>query len=190
MNITTKALTKKQMDYILDELEQDQDHRMMIICLLMAKCLRISDALNLKVGDFYNRKGEIKESIFLKEKKTSKKKKIILKGERLLKALRAYHSEVGHLKLTDSAFYALKTGEALQPQGVRFILRDRFSGKRGIGQISGHSFRKFGARNMHLNGVRIETISHLLNHHSTRDTFTYIDISPKEEEDALKFVEI
>ena len=189
-NRKTTALTMKQMDFILDELEECQDYRVLIICLIMAKTLRIADAVGLRVGDLYDKKGKIQEAIYITERKTSKPRKIILKGERLLTALKTYHSEVKHLKPTDPAFYTLKKREPLHPQGVRRVLQRKFKGTRGIKDISGHSFRKFGARQMYLNNVRIETISHLLNHNSTRDTFVYIDITPAEEQDALKFVEI
>jgi integrase len=86
-------------------------------------------------------------------------------------------------------FYTRKTGEALRDSGVKKLLR-YFIGKRGINQCSPHSFRKGGARFMFDNNVRIENISTVLNHHSTKITEKYICITPGDIEKSMACLEI
>jgi hypothetical protein len=50
-------------------------------------------------------------------------------------------------------------------------------GKRGITQCAQHSFRLSGARIMYGNGVRIENICDVLNHHSIGITRVDINIA-------------
>ncbi len=85
-------------------------------------------------------------------------------------------------------FYGQKTGSPLQDKGVKFLL-SQFVGRRQIEQCSPHSFRKYGAKYMHSNGVDIEIISQILNHQSVRETRTYLDIKPQEVEKAMEILE-
>ena len=90
MNKFTHALTAKQLEYVLDEFEDRKDFRMMLVCLLMAKTLRVSDVLNLRVGNLYDERRRPLEALYTREKKTGKPKRLPLKGERLEAVLKAY----------------------------------------------------------------------------------------------------
>ena len=140
-------------------------------------------------GPLYYRSGKLREKIEYSEEKTGKLRIIAVRGERFTAALRQYWKTVKTYESTSPLFYTGKTGKPLKDSGVKFLLRS-FIGKRGIRQCSPHSFRKGGARHMYENGVRIEAISNVLNHHTTRTTEIYIDITPKDIEESMRCLEI
>lgn len=185
----TSALSLDQFNYVIDELRDNGDTRMEIICLLMAKCVRIGDVLKtITIRDVFTPNGEVRDEANFKEEKTGKAKKIKLGSSvRLVKCLEAHYPTIKHLPPSSPLFYAKKTGEALQDKGVKKIL-GQFVGKRGIEQCSPHSFRKFGARHLLDNGVDIERISQILNHSHVRETRTYLDVKPKEIEEAMELL--
>jgi site-specific recombinase XerD len=186
----TTGVTREQFDYILDEFEDRHDYRMQIISHLMYRCIRIGDILNtLKIQNIYAESGEIGDRIVFNEQKTGKLRIINNRGRRFLKSLQRHRSQISHLPTNAPLFYTQKTGQPLKDSGVKMILR-QFVGKRGIRQCSPHSFRKGGARYMYDNGVRIENICDVLNHHSTRTTEIYIEITPKDIEESMKCLEI
>lgn len=159
---------------------------MEIICLLMAKCLRIGDVLRtLRISDVYTKSGEIRNEVNLKEEKTGKPKKLVIKGsKRLHECLEAYYPEVAALDHSAPLFYAKKTGMPLQDKGVKKLL-GAFVDHRGIEQCSPHSFRKFGAKHVFNSGYDVEIVSQILNHSSVRETRTYLDVKPREVEEAM-----
>lgn len=135
--------------------------------------------------------GTIKDKLQYTEGKTKKLRTIPLKGEMFYSALEKYWLIIKENKYryNSTMFYMEKRRKPLNDSGVKFILRE-FINKRNITQCSPHSFRKGGARYMFENGVRIEYICDVLNHHSTRTTEIYINITPRDIENAMKCLEI
>jgi integrase len=186
----TIPLTRDQVEFILDEFHDRGDPRMEIICHLLFRCVRIGDVLRtLRIDDVYGRKGSLKDKIQFTEEKTGKLRTIAIKGEKFTRALASHWPAVARLPRSGPLFYTRKTGRPLGDSGVKRLLL-RFVGKRGIDQCSPHSFRKAGARYMYESGVRIENICDVLNHHSTRITEIYIDITPADIEKSMRCLEI
>lgn len=186
----TTPLTKEQFDFILAEFMDKNDNRMAIICHLMFRCCRIGDILRtIKVNHIFEDDGTVKEQLRYYEEKTEKLRIIPLKGNLFESALRAYWSEVRYHDYYGPMFFTKKTHRPLIEAGIKKHLRN-FVHKRGIKQCSPHSFRKAGARYMFQNNVRIEHICDVLNHHSTRITEIYIDITPRDVQQAMKCLEI
>jgi site-specific recombinase XerD len=186
----TVPLTRDQVEFILDEFRDHEDPRMEIICHLLFRCVRIGDVLRtLRIDDVYGRKGALKDKIQFTEEKTGKLRIIGIRGTGFTRALAAYWPQIASLPRTGPLFYTRKTGRPLGDSGVKRLLL-RFVGKRGITQCSPHSFRKGGARHMYETGVRIENICDVLNHHSTRITEIYIDITPADIEASMRCLEI
>ena len=106
-----------------------------------------------------------------------------------MQALSKYAPQVSRYPINSPLFYAARTGTTLKDSGVKKLLR-AFIGKRNIKQCSPHSFRKGGARYMYESGVRIDAISNVLNHHLTRTTEIYINITPADIAESMKCLEI
>ena len=183
----TSALTLDQFNFILDEFRDAKDLRMEIVCLLMAKCIRIGDVLRtMQIRDVYTPTGAIRDRFSIQEEKTGKTKYVKLEGsKRLLECLEAYYPTIADFDATSPLFYARKTGLPLKDKGVKKLLR-QFVNRHGIEQCSPHSFRKFGARHVFNSGFDVEIVSQILNHSSVRETRTYLDVKPKEVEQAME----
>ena len=190
MSNRTTALNKNQFDLIVRHFEEAQDFRMLSICLLMAKCVRIGDVLEtLKIKDVYTSNGTLRDRIIFKEQKTSKPRTLSTgtSTTKLHNALISHYKTISTLKTNSPIFFTEKRKEPLQPSGVKYLLR-QFIGLSGIEQCSPHSFRKFGAKYLHNQGIDIETISQVLNHSSVTQTRVYLDIKPKEVERAMNLL--
>lgn len=198
-----KPLTFKQFLYILDEYKDKGDTRMEVLCHLMYRCVRISDCLNtLTISDLYKKDGSLKKTISFYEMKphrtmkdgrkrirADKKRFIEIVGVRFTNALNRYWREIEDRDYNGTLFYSSRKNKPLQDSGVRRLLSE-FIGHRKIEQCSPHSFRKGGARKMFEEGTSIELISKLLQHSSVKVTFVYIGISPEDEAEGLKPLEI
>jgi site-specific recombinase XerD len=188
----TRALTKEQFDFVVEAFRRRGDYRMEAICLLMGRCLRIGDVLRtLKIQDIFTQSGEARDTICLREEKTGKSKSFHTQNSTRLREVLAdyYKTTLNNLPKDGPIFFGEKTGRPLTDQGVKFLLSE-FIGERGIEQCSPHSFRKFGAKYLWTQGVEIETISEVLNHHSVKETRTYLDIQRKEVESAMAMLEV
>jgi site-specific recombinase XerD len=191
----TTALSKDQFDYIIDELVDKGDLRCAIICLILFQCTRINDVLQmLKVKDVYNKRTlSVKHEITFEQMKSRKRKDGVIVKKGKTKWIDAPGSsklyreifKAGH-GWNDPLFYSLKRGTPFTDSGVKDVL-SKFIGKRGIEQISPHSFRKAGARYLHFEkGVSIEVLCSLLDHESSKYTLTYLDIKERDVREAQR----
>jgi len=185
---TTSPLTLGQVKFIVDELKDKQDFRMIALVSLLFRCVRIGDALRtIKIEDVFNMDGSLKKELKYTEEKTGKVRIIPIEGNEFTNALTQYYSTLLYKKkCTAPIVYADKLiNKPLSDAGVKFILHS-FVGRRSINQCSPHSLRKAGARTMHENGVSISTICNVLNHHSQRTTEIYIGITADDVAGAMK----
>lgn len=186
----TIPLKRDQVQYIVDEFSDRKDWRMVILTLLLYKCVRVGDTLlTLRICDIYEPTGELRDCLRYVEQKTGKTRVISLKGNTFENALRLYWSEIRNKDYYGPLFYSKKLAKPLTASGVKKLLQ-QFVGKRGIQQCSCHSMRKSGSRHMWEAGVRIETISNVLNHHSSRVTELYISVTPQDISQAMRVLEI
>ena len=191
-NKLTHHINDTQLEYILDELGALKDYRMQIICLLMPRGLRIQDTLNLTIEDIYDEDGSILNNLFIKEGKTGKRKMVSLKGAKLGAALNLHWNSLKYSN-PESPIFTNNRGEQLTQYGVRYILHKLFDGKKGIRKkdFACHSFRKYGARKMYLEGGKNAiVVSKILNHINTDVTYAYIDFQPEEVRQATSVVDL
>lgn len=188
---TTTPLSLEQVVYILDELNDVRDYRMVALVSLLFRCVRIGDALRtITIADIFNQDGSIKSELNYTEEKTGKSRIIPLQGDRLTTALELLYPTIKHKNRDSTLFYAAKLiNKPLSDSGVKSIL-NKFVGKRGITQCSPHSLRKGGARTMHNKGVSISKICNVLNHHSQKTTEIYIGITSEDVAEAMEVLAI
>lgn len=142
--------------------------------------LRISDLLSLKVKDILDKQGNIKEFIFLKEKKTKRQVKIKLNNT-VKEALNYYLSEA---RVTDPEQYLFKSQRGDRPlDRIRaWGLIQKWTKEVGLnGERYGtHTLRKTWGYQARKQGVSIEKINEKLGHKSVIVTKRYIGITQEE----------
>lgn len=178
----TRALTREQFLFTLDEFRDRGDTRMELVALLLGRCIRVGCVLRrLTIDHVYAPDGAPRDLVGWKEEKTDKWRTMTVPlGSRLREALVRYWPSIERLGRAAPLFYGKFTGQELHDKGVKKLLLE-FVGRRGIEQCSPHSYRKYGARYLYFtHGVDIETISQLLNHGSVRETRVYLDIQAKD----------
>jgi len=142
--------------------------------------LRISDLCSLKVSDVIDQKGNIKDYLFVKEKKTGRNAKIYL-NEVVKQALNSYLESV---KAIDPGAYLFKSERSSKPlERVRVwtMIQDWVKEAGLEGERYGtHSLRKTWGYQARKQGVPIEQISEKLGHRSVTVTKRYIGINQEE----------
>jgi len=143
--------------------------------------LRISDLLRLKVGDVKDRKGDIRDFIYITEQKTKKQRKIAL-NDGVREALQIYFDKTGVYDLDRYLFTHENSKKNMRLTRVRaWQLINKWCREVGIEErIGTHSLRKTLGYQMRKKGIAIEVIQAILGHKSAKVTSRYIGISDDE----------
>ena len=149
--------------------------------------LRISDLLRLKVGDVKDRKGDVRDFIYITEQKTKKQRKIAL-NDGVREALQIYFNKSGVYDLDRYLFISEKSKKNKPLNRVRaWQLINKWCREVGIKErIGTHTLRKTLGYQMRKNGIAIEVIQAILGHKSAKVTSRYIGISDDELEEVTK----
>jgi len=142
--------------------------------------LRIGDLLALKVTDVIDRKGEIKEYLFIKEKKTGRNAKIYL-NEAVKQALSQYFESGKAIDPGSYLFKSERSNKPLERVRVWMMIQDWVKEAGLEGERYGtHSLRKTWGYQARKQGATIEQISEKLGHRSVTVTKRYIGINQEE----------
>lgn len=170
-----------EVDSILDYLKKKNMRDFTWFFLGCNTALRVSDLLNLKIGDVVVRKGDkwrIRPQIYLKEKKTGKRRTIYLNNPSVEYRLRQYLNTLEPLEddapLFPSRKHKGREYPALSRKQAWYIVQlaclaadiDTF----GKGT---HSMRKTFVRRCLDSGYSVDLIQHLLGHSSASITLAY-----------------
>jgi len=150
--------------------------------------LRISDLLRLKVGDVKDRKGDIRDFIYITEQKTKKQRKIAL-NDGVREALQIYFDKTGIYYDLDQYLFLNEKSRGSKPlTRVRaWQLINEWCREVGIKErIGTHTLRKTLGYQMRKKGIAIEIIQAILGHSNTKVTSRYIGISDDELEAVSK----
>lgn len=143
--------------------------------------LRSSDLRNLKVSDVLDDKGEIKQYIYTRVKKTGREIKITI-NKAIRDAIKYYLSRAKVFNPEQFLFKSKRSDKPIDNVALFYLIK---KWTKAVGLVnerySAHSLRKtwgFQARKYH--GASIEMISEKLGHRSTKVTRRYIGISQEE----------
>ncbi|SDW38464.1 Phage integrase family protein [Marininema mesophilum] len=160
-----------------------RDH---LLFVLGINCgLRISDILQLRIGDVITDRGKPKPYYELREQKTKKGRRFPF-GKNVLKAIELYIDEVGGSQNSDS--YLFKSRQGAQPitrQRAHQIIN---SAARSIGikeKIGTHSLRKSFGYHAYKSGVDISLLQSIFNHSAPSVTLRYIGITQDDMDDVI-----
>lgn len=200
--VTTSPLKIEQYESIMNHFISAEDWNYAGIVIFMGKLLRIRDVLEtINVTDVYLEDGTIRESIRINEMKTGKLRIIPTSGklihlvlENIWKSLKANKREYSN---TTNLFYSRKaTGKNRNtPINTVTVNRNLKSVVEVLGlgnvieQISSHSLRKTGAKNLLNQGVPMEVIGDMFNHSDNRITRRYLGINSEDISKAYAMME-
>ena len=138
--------------------------------------LRISDLLNLSVGDVVNDQGNIKAAITLREQKTGKEKSFPLN----INAVKAISLHIKTIPQNDliAPLFASRKGNKPISRVQAWEILNRAAEDVGITEATGtHSLRKTFGYHAFKAGIGIERLQTILNHSSPAITLRYIGIT-------------
>jgi len=173
----------------LKKLDDPRDYLLFTLGVNLA--LRISDLLDLNVGDFIDSKGKVVSYISLRENKTNKELRIKL-NEASTEALKYYFSKRRPIDPDRPLFASHRTGKRLdRTQAWRLIRKWCAEVDLDREKYGTHSLRKtFGYIARVYEHVPIEKIQATLGHSNTEITKRYIGISADEITDVRMKVNI
>ncbi len=149
--------------------------------------LRISDIISLRVDEIFLKEWHFKEYLIIKERKTSKEKKIKL-NETLRNSLIKYVKSE-HLTRDDYLFKSQKGGYIGRIQAYR-VLKDA-AGIIGIENFGTHSLRKtWGYWTYKMSKYNIGLIMDTFNHSSPNITLRYIGINQDQKDELYSIVQL
>ena len=149
--------------------------------------LRISDILPLKTQDIFNEKGEFKDYLVIKEKKTGKEKKIKLNNA-LKNALRAFVSK-DERNQDHYLFLNRKSGGHIKRIQAYKVLK-KAACICGVENFGTHSMRKtWGYWTYKASKYNIGLIMDTFNHSSQNVTLRYIGVSQDQKDELYTLVQ-
>ena len=149
--------------------------------------LRISDLLQLRVGDFFSEGGHIKTRFTINELKRGKRQEIIINSS-IKDTLIEFKEHYPYILLhpDNPVFFNPKTRQSIKRgQAWKFI--STICSEVGLsGNYGTHSLRKTWGYHARINGVDLALIMHKLNHNGIAYTKRYLGITDDELEEIVK----
>jgi len=153
--------------------------------------LRISDILELKIGDLVKSNFKtVKEYVIITEKKTGKTKKFYI-GDIVKKVIENYIKELSNLDMSNYVFQSRKgKNMPITRQRAYRILNNAAEmiglvekNENGViisGEIGTHTLRKTFGYHAYENGSSLELLMDIFNHSSKSQTLRYIGITEEQ----------
>lgn len=166
-----------------------RNYAMVVVGLNTA--LRISDILNLTWGSIYDFENDkFLNSVYLKEMKTKKSKKLKL-NKNAIDSLNLYFNSIDRPSKDDYIFKSREgQNKPLTRQMAYDIIKDGADAVGIKGNIACHSLRKTFGYWSAKKGVPIHILMELYNHSSERTTKRYLGITQDDLDDVYTLVEL
>lgn len=168
MNLTHAIKNKQQIKQLLEVYPQNSKNRLLIEYAIRTG-LRISDIINVKVEDVYQ-----KESYSVTEKKTGKVK--ILAIHPSLRISIANYVSAHELSHSDYLFFSNKDKDNHIKRNQAHIIISKAGDMIGL-TLSAHSLRKTFGYHAYNQGIDITLLQTIFQHSSQAVTLRYIDIT-------------
>ena len=149
--------------------------------------LRISDILKIKTDDVYDfKRGKVKETIFVKEKKTSKGKQIALHQD-VISALKSY---IHHAMPNSPLIVNNSTFASITRQHAHRIIEEAAKAVNIPHRVSCHSLRKTWGYHSWQNGTSPVVLMAVFNHSSYEITKRYLGVEQDDQNKAYRNLQI
>lgn len=183
MNTVEPIREEKKIRAMKAILKDNSIRNFMLFTLGINTGLRISDLRKLRIMDVVTEKGKIKDSIYIREKKTGKEKTFVI-NKSAREAIKEY---LDSLSTYDSSWYLFKSKKGKNAPITRVQAYDILNAAAqmvGIkDKIGCHTLRKTFGYHARMRGTPIEKLQKIFNHSAPSITMRYIGITQDELDD-------
>jgi integrase len=173
---------RKKIAQIKNQLRGQGRYRDLLLFVMgINAALRISDLLQLQVGQFLDDNGEVKKRFWIKEQKRGKRHEVAI-NQSIREALLEYLEAYPYI-LKDNANYLFFNPKTQQPikRGQAWKIITAICKQAGLrGNFGTHSLRKTWGYHARMQGVDLALIMYKLNHNSIVYTKRYLGITDDE----------
>ena len=169
---------------------RDRARDLLLFVVGINSALRVSDLLDLRIGDFLDEQGAVRERFWVKEHKRGRRQEVVI-NQSIIEALALYRQAYPAVEVNPNHFLFFSTrshdyGKPITRQQVwQFIATVcRDVGLRG--NYGTHSLRKTWGYHARMNGVDLALIRHKLNHSDLAYTKRYLGILDEELEEVVR----
>jgi integrase len=185
MNFVEPIRSTKQISRIKNLLKSQERYRdYLLFTVGINTALRISDLLDLRIGDFVDATGAVKARFSIHEQKRGKRHEVVV-NQSIREALDLYRAAYDQVEKNPDhfVFFSTRTHNYTQPitrqQAWYFI--STICQEAGLrGNYGTHSLRKTWGYHARMNGVDLALIMHQLNHSDLAYTKRYLGITDEE----------
>jgi len=183
-----KPVSSKTVERLLDIVDQSAwigERNYMIISMLWALGLRISELTGLRVGSFEPDHDPENRIGLLRVRGKNRKQRALFVVDKLYYNLISYLSREGSPKKKTSPLFPVESGKAISNDRVQKKLKE-YCKEAGIKKrITPHVLRHSFATEMYHANVPLEAIQAMMGHDRKSETSAYIKVSDQFQEEAL-----
>lgn len=187
MDFVEPIRDKKKISQIKNQLTGAKHFRELLLFVVgINTALRISDLLQLQVGNFIDEQGAIQNSFSIREEKREKRNQVVINGsirDALTQYLIAYPRVISNpdhfLFFTSRRYGPIFSKPITRVQAWRLI-SEMCSAVGLVGNFGTHTLRKTWGYHARQSGVPMELIMHKLNHSNIAMTKRYLGITDDE----------
>jgi integrase/recombinase XerD len=182
-------VSESTVDKLLEAVDQSTwtgKRNYMIISILWALGLRISELTGLKVGSFEPYHDPENRTGLLRVRGKNKKQRALFVVDKLYDNLMDYLAHDESPKKKNAALFPVERGKAISNNRVQKKIRE-YCRNAGIEErITPHVLRHSFATEMYHAGVPVEAIQTMMGHDKKTETSVYIKVSDSFKEEALR----
>ena len=191
MNFVEPIRSRNHITQIKNVLKGQERYRdLLLFTVGVNTALRVSDLLQLRIGDFVDENREVRPRFHIREQKRGKRHEVVI-NKSIREALEPYREAYEDVETNPDyfVFFNTRTHNYTKPisrqqvwQFISTICRD--VGLRG--NYGTHSLRKTWGYHARMNGVDLALIMHKLNHSDLAYTKRYLGITDEELEEVVR----
>lgn len=189
MNFVEPIRDRRKIAQIKNQLRgQSRARDLLLFTVGVNSALRISDLLQLTVGDFVDTAGDLRPEFALKERKTGKRY-VLTVNDSIREVWQFYAVAHGNLLQNrhGPVFFNLKSGDGAIQRGQAWRLIQKLCKDVGLnGEYGTHTLRKTWGYHARLAGVDLATIMRKFNHSRIDITMRYLGLTDDELADAAR----
>lgn len=185
MNFVEPIRSTKKIAQIKNLLKGQGRYRDLLLFVVgINTALRVSDLLNLRIGDFVDEAGGVRERFGIREEKRGKRHEVVI-NQSIVEALELYRTAYPEVEKNPDyfVFFNTRSNNYTQPitrQQVWLFISSVCQDVGLAGNYGTHSLRKTWGYHARMNGVDLTLIMHQLNHNDLSYTKRYLGITDEE----------
>jgi site-specific recombinase XerD len=191
MNFVEPIRSTKKINQIKNLLKGQGRYRDLLLFVAgINTALRVSDLLDLCIGEFVDEAGGVRERFWIREEKRGKRHEVVINqsSQEALELYREAYPEV-EKKPEHFVFFNTRSNDYTHPitrQQVWSFISEICRDVGLAGNYGTHSLRKTWGYHARMNGVDLALIMHKLNHSDLAYTKRYLGITDEELEEVVK----